>query len=523
MKRFLSIIIALILVLSLFAVSAVAFADETTATEPGQSEAGGEGQGEGEGDEEVVEPREVEFNASKFKTEVYDKYSFEIEMSKSFMLDLDWIYDVNLVREIFKGINYSIWPKQAENLDEKPKHKLTYEQFGEQASTNATVPEEKEYSETEHVKLANAPRAASDYKFAGWKLTYDNQPDWTKFDGDPSEENVKLYNAGAEIAMPEADVTVTAVWVGKDDDLPKQTPDDVLYVLYCSPTSDPRDDMKDWKECQVTSTFNVTTEGWWLFRFAVVDGAKFSAEKNYSYDYADVLATTYDNVLIKLEKGETVERSEILNITCWCIDTTRPEIDLSETMKTRQKDGLTVGTTYSISTSLSTEDCSSLTTTYIVYKMVDGKWTQIYDSQTREVAEGYEENISTSGVITPLESDVTGKDVYKIVYTVVDSWGNVGVHKVGEGDDKVEYDYVELLLKVNKAPNAPAKSAIEAWKIVLYVIAGLSAVGIVVLIFIKPKQKEAVDARYNANAADENASENVSEVNAEQPNEDENK
>ena len=521
MKRFLSIIIALILVLSLFAVNIVAFADDNTATEPGQSEGNGEGQGEGEGEggeQEEVKHVDVTFNDTLFKEKVFDKYSFEIEMSKNFMLDLDWIYNAELVRSIFEGINYYAWPKQDENLDEKASHKLTYD-IGEHAAENAEAPEEKEYKETEHVKLANAPKAASDYKFVGWKIEYEGQPEWRQYDGDKEQGKVKLYNAGAEIAMPEADVKVTAVWAEKDAEVDAITPDDVLYVLYCSPTSDPRDDMKDWSACAVTSTFSVTTEGWWLFRFAVVDGAKVNAEKNYTYDYADVLATTYDNVLLKLENGETVERSEILNIACWCVDTTRPEIDLSETMKTRQNDGLTVGTTYSISTSLSTEDCSSLTTTYIVYKMVDGKWTQIYDSKTREVAEGYEDNISTSGVITPLESDVTGKDVYKIVYTVVDSWGNVGVHKVGEGDNEVEYDYVELLLKVNKAATAPAKDAIEAWKIVLYVIAGLSAIGIVVLIFIKPKQKEAVDARYNANANDENAD----GANAEQPNEDENK
>ena len=47
-----------------------------------------------------------------------------------------------------------------------------------------------------------------------------------------------------------------------------------------------------------------------------------------------------------------------------------------------------------------------------------------------------------------------------------------------------------------KGRESCANSKAEAWKIVLYVIAGLSALGIIVLLCIKPKEQKA-DARYN--------------------------
>ena len=209
------------------------------------------------------------------------------------------------------------------------------------------------------------------------------------------------------------------------------------------------------------------------------------------------------------------EASAPKDLTLWSYsrDTTAPTANLSDSLKNKQEEGLTVGVNYTVSTSLTIEDCSSTTTTYVVYKQVgsdnggdsDG-WLQIYDSATREVAEGYENNISTGGVITPLESDVTGEYVYKIVYTVKDAYN---FESVTDADKPAAFKPT-LLLKVKPA-EAEEKSPVDVWKIILYVIAGLSAVGIVVLLFVKPKQATD-DGRYNASAANNSDNSDSSDV-----------
>ena len=73
MKKFLSIFIALLLIVSLFATTAVAFAEEVTTPSEGEStttpETPDEGDGEGEGEPEEPEvPREpVTVNAEKLE------------------------------------------------------------------------------------------------------------------------------------------------------------------------------------------------------------------------------------------------------------------------------------------------------------------------------------------------------------------------------------------------------------------------------------------------------------------------
>lgn len=498
MKKVLSLIIALILVFSMFAVSVMAFAEETDTTPP--TEAGGE-QGEGEGEEEApkYEHPEVIFHEDVFFEKVFKSHPFTIEMSKNFMLDLDWLKDEELVKSIFEGINYSVLPD--EDLEGKEtEYTLSYNK-GEHAASNVTVAGNKQYKETQHVTLAKAISAEDGYKFAGWKLTIGEQ------------EQDKLYQPEEVISMPASDVTVTAQWVSEDEELEEVIHNDKIYVLYCSPSSDPRDEMKDWSVCAVSSTFSLTTAGYWLFRFAVVDG-NAAAESGYSFNYDDVLATTYDNVQKAIDdENPEVDPDKLPNYTLWSysVDTTNPTAKLSDTMNNKVRDGLTVGTSYSISTSLTIEDCSSTTVTYVVYKKVgnvegavDG-WIQIYDSKTREVVEGYEDCISTSGSITPLEEDVSEDAVYRIVYSVVDSFG---LYAVEEGTDSTEefHPTMELFVKAKAKTNEEKK--IEAWKIVLYVIAGLSAAGIVVLLCIKPKQEVVGDTRVgNAANADENNSE----------------
>ena len=501
MKRFLSILIAFALLISLFTVAAVAFAEEPSGGEPSPA---------------PETEREVGFDFAKFKGYVMDRMDdegeadgqdFYLEMSRSFMFANKWWNDANKVHEIFPGINYT--RLSAEDTTDKAKHKVTYVIDGSAEGERAPTVDENGYAETAHYKLGSAPKAAEGKFFNGWLVSYDGQPDWS-----------------TDIHYNAADVTVTATWVDSEDDVSLRPADDVIYLLYVSSSGSTTQDMKDWSRCLVTSTFSLTSSGPWSFRFAVVDGEK-AGESGYSFDEKDMLATSFDaaqKVIDDANAASTAVNNDDVDavdgtMTFRTKDTTAPQVDLSSTQKTKVTDGLTVGTTYSISTSLDITDASGTTVTYLVYKKVaDGTegatdgWLQIYDSNTRKVTEGYETSsdgtnakgcISTSGVITPIDEDVTGENVYKIVYSVKDTYGNKGVKVTAAGETaSTEEFHPEMLLKVNAAPvNGETATSIEAWKIVLYVIAGLSAVGIIVLLCVNPKPQTA-DARYNANAAD---------------------
>ena len=501
MKKILSLIIALILVFSMCAVTTVAFAEGK--------------------EDEITHSHTVTFRAENtdgvdgFKELVFDKHPATIEMNKSFMLDgtitvgdkeVVWYKDYDIVHQIFVGIRY-IELKDEDFDKDDPTYNLTY------ATSEDAKPET--HHATEHVTLAKAPKAEENETFAGWKV---------EFEGMADEYSQYIFPAGYVFNMPATSVTVTPVWEveksdgeGEEDTpatpIPELFYSDVIYVLYTS--SEPREDSKNWDKCDVSKTFSVTSIGWWSFRFAVMDGANL-AEKDHTLDWdADVLATTYDNVLTAKEGGATTQELLAINytLTSFSGDITHPVISLSSSMESKQDTGLTAGTSYTISTSLDINDAGSSTTvTYQVYKKVGSKvegadsdgWILIYNSKTKEVTEGYESFISTSGVITPSKDDISDSPVYKIVYSVVDAYGFFGVEKaeLEEGKEYVEY-HPEMLLAVHKAASGnPGNKAVAAWKIVLYVIAGLSAVGIVVLLCIKPKQAQPVDTRVGADGAD---------------------
>ena len=545
MKRFLSLFIALILVFSMFAVTTVAFAANADDNTDGKSES------------------RVSVNWTEFENYVFNDYIKTIEMSKEFMFDgkvtvgegdqaeeVVWYENSEILHKIFKGINYielkdekGVLGKDDEGYEDAQKFsviydlKLTEVEEPDSNEETANVAEDDDdtendvakYQVTEHVKLDKAPTQKG-FKFAGWKISFDDLDEETT----PNEYLKYIFPAGFEFNMPKSNVTVTAVWkqdAVKDDDttddssateaedeveIPDLYANDIVYVL-CT-TGDPRKDMKDWEKYKVSEEkFSVrSNENEWNFRFAVADGIRTN-EEDYEFDWdADILATTFDNIQQYLDKNdeEGALNQKDYTLRCTAIDTTAPEIKLSKTMKNKMEDGLTSGVSYTISTALDINDASDTTTTYKVYKKVgtsatgadkDG-WVLIYDSSktTDKVTEGYEDYISSSGVITPVAKDITGDYIYKIVYSVVDKEGNVGVHVDSDYSDSELPENPTLLLKVN-APVVQPKTpnAIEAWKIVLYVVAGLSAVGIVVLLCIKPKKAEAVDGRYNASAKDE--------------------
>ena len=544
MKRFLSLFIALILVFSMFTVTAVAFAEPDT-------EQGGSGGSE-------ATSKRVKFDEENFKKYIYVNRPFDIEMSETFMFDGKitykdgdetktvecWYKDYDIIHNIFPGINYivledeDIIAKDDEKFETATKYNLTYDynldgkelEEDKDGKTPETPknPEAEQYQATEYVTLAKAPSVkVKDHTFAGWKI---------EFDGMVAEFKNYIFAAGFKFNMPQVHVTVTAVWKeipkadDKEDDdseakataenesttIPEVYANDIIYVLY---TTAPANKTKDWDRCKITDTFSITTRALWAFRFAVADGIK-SSEDGHSFDWDnDILATTFDNVQEEIDKREKSGQdfddefeAKLLEIDFTLFfqadDTTHPEVELSESMKTKMNDGLTVDTSYTIPTSLDTKDPSSKTVTYKVYKKVgtavEGAdpegWILIYDSKTSKVTEGYEDYISTSGsvAITPREEDVTGDYIYMIVYSVVDDNGYFGVQK--DAKELEEY-HPTMKLKVYQKVVEPGKrNPVDAWKIVLYVIAGLAAVGIVVLLCIKPKQGTATDSRYSASA-----------------------
>ena len=250
---------------------------------------------------------------------------------------------------------------------------------------------------------------------------------------------------------------------------------DQIYVEYCRP-SESSQGKDTWDHStKITDGISISTSGWWKFRLVVKDG------------------TDTSKVLCK--SAAFVRYAE---------DTTNPVVELSSDMIKKHEEGLTSGVTYTVSTSLSYPDdsnSSSKTVTYVIQKKVNGDWVTIYDSVSREVTKGYESFVSTSGVITPADEDIRADKtaVYKVVYTVTDSYG---YHGVADAESKVEHKpELELFVKAPES-NGNKVSAVDVWKIILYVIAGLSAVGIVVLLCVKPKQKTEQPARAETKAND---------------------
>ena len=542
MKRFLSIFIALILVLSLFSVTVVAFAD-------------GNVDGDNPGETEV---KRVTFETEPFNKYVFEERGFHIEMDGEFMLDgkvtlkgdsdkddreVVWYKNSEILHEIFPGIRYIelkdevgvVKPDADGKFDESVKlYTLEYVYNLPKSETDSEDNETEEkkefkYQATEHVTLAKAPEIKSKaYKFQGWKIEFPGSDEIAEF-----KQTDYFFAEDFVFNMPELKdgekVTVTAQWKElvpveseKDGDEAADSEvkyedvaidfyaNDKIYVLYCGPNDEPRDEMKNWKYCDVTSHFPLTTEGWWGFRFAVVDGVK-SDGSNFKFE-DDVLVTSYQNVLDTIERGETDEdKIKEIDYTLWgqTDDTTHPVVELSNTLKDQVETGLTAGKSYTVSTSLDIKDASSTTVTFEIWKKVSGEWVLIYDGNKEKsderITEGYEDFVTVSGStvrINPVAADITGEDVYKIVYFVVDAKGWYGVKSLDEIDK--EYN-PEMLLRVYAAEKTPEQQKVEAWKIVLYVVAGLAAVGIVVLLFIKPKQTvKADDPRINA-GADANA------------------
>lgn len=289
----------------------------------------------------------------------------------------------------------------------------------------------------------------------------------------------------------EADDLFTGMTRTFDADGKLKSSADRIYLQYFKPNAYPGD-FSNANHVEPGKEVDVNSVGVWAFRLVVVRPTKV--------EEADATEgeTKEDKYEYKLEESAIVAKSALITVNTQDVDSPVVTVNTTKFEELVSK-GITAGTRYSITTSTSlftfTDDgknsdnsYSYVTVNYVIEKKIDGNWTKIYDTTAdTKVVDGYSDIVSSSGILATNDDVSANKDdvKYRVIYTFVDKYGHEGVDK--EGQKSV----VTLNLYVNaKASDADATKSVDVWKIVLYVIAGLSAVGIVVLLCIKPKQPE---------------------------------
>ncbi len=291
----------------------------------------------------------------------------------------------------------------------------------------------------------------------------------------------------------EADITALfggANFVSADGKLKEES--DKVEIQYFKPGSD-RGEVAEDKDkkagyAAAEETIDVNSVGWWSFRFVVVrphatveNAGETNEKTTYSVDYTK----------------DIVAKSDLVSLYAQDVD--NPIITLNQTRyDDYTKKGITVGTRYSVPTTLlftMTDDgkgtsSSYISVYYVIEKLIDGNWTAIYDSSkdTKVLDDKYSDFVSASGILAG-NDDVSSnsKDYkYRVKYSFKDQYGYTGVDKDGNAPEFV----LNLYVNAKKATEEEQDTA-KVWQIVLYVIAGLAAVGIVVLLCIKPKQEDA--------------------------------
>ena len=388
---------------------------------------------------------------------------------KDFQFNYAWLLNESLVETIFPGISYTLrfgdWTAE---IGDDGLMNITWTLHGGTEYTAKLKKETKEESEPEGA--AEGETTAADF-VGTWKSE------------DLAGKSVELVFTSTHVTVERNNRSLGRVTYTVEDGAAKFTTgdsakpyavadeSDKILVQYATPTIDYKD-FASWNTVEIGTDINVigTTSstsrlGWWVFRFVVRDS---------------------NGTVLTNDQGEEI-RSERIDI--YFSDTSEPEYrdndGLTSDMISSRDNGLTVGSTYTIKTNLRYIDNGTVTVNYTVYKLntKTNKWVPIL-VKGEEVAEGYEDCITAAGVITPKESDILkgNKPIYRIVYTLTD-------------DQLYTSAPTTLELFVKAAEEETTISGTEVWKIILYVIAGLSAVGIVVVLCIKPKQPQTEDAR----------------------------
>ena len=245
------------------------------------------------------------------------------------------------------------------------------------------------------------------------------------------------------------DATKAEVFVG-------WTPKDTIYLQYCEPNDDPKD---EWEEVKFDATIDADSVGYWQFRFSVKDKDGNRANSNV--------------------------------YTFYLSDTTAPTVKLTTTQEKYQANGITVGFKYNVVNPTVTDD-SSTTKTYVVQKKVAEEWVTIYDSATKTVTEGYELYVTTGGAITPLENEVTGTTafIYRVVYYVEDAFGNetLAVDSNGDGENDCAIVLNLPTIEPVDADGEPIANKNQVWIIVFASIAVASLIAIAVIMIVDRKK-----------------------------------
>ena len=258
--------------------------------------------------------------------------------------------------------------------------------------------------------------------------------------------------ASKDLALPtewlkDAGILKEATTVKADDATANDSELLKVKVLYCNPNSYFHSSDK-WDESD--NDVSATTYGVWHFRYVIVDMAGNESVQS------DAITRTI------VHPG------------------TNPEIELTATQLKVQTTGIKAGSTYTIPTPTVTAVGTSATYTYQITKLVGNDYVVIYDSETGDITEGYEDFVTTAGSLVSGKNEVAGKDaegkvtyLYKVVYNAKDSYGYTS----------------SLTLNVLTTQPDAEMSAFDVWETVLIVVASVAAVGIVVLLFVKPKEK----------------------------------
>lgn len=290
-------------------------------------------------------------------------------------------------------------------------------------------------------------------------------------------DDTALFADGKFVGWLTSSADVKAVFEGivfafsGEDDYDTNKTNDTVRLEYC--TGDPKyednweDDVSDLKVGKNGTSYDgFKLSGWVAFR--------------YSASYKPTSDATEDT---------TVYTD---NFVVYIADKTAPVVEMGTSLVDKVASGLTVGSAYTVSTSSSSVkvvDTSTTTVTYVINKRINGEYVQVYSS-VDGLSEDYEGKDIASGTITPTADDVLTEATYQIVYTVTDAVGYSNT--------------LTASFKVNaKATDVEEKEKVDVLKIVLYIVAGLSAVGIVVLLVIKPKQQAPARVVYTETPAND--------------------
>lgn len=413
--------------------------------------------------EKVFTRHEITYSSNEFSAlDEVKKVEKAQGAREDFQFNYAWLADEEKVEKVFGGISYVLkygnWTASIEN------DKL-----------NLAWSNKSELNVTKNATLEKKDTSDSDNKFVGtWEGTLCGKSISLEFS---TTKKVAVKRAGLSLGSVdytiEDDGSVKFTTGTETQNFAVADGSDKVYVQYATPTIDYKD-FANWNTVEIGTDINIigTTSstsriGWWLFRFVVKDSAG----------------------TVLTDNSGTEVRSDRIDIRFY--DNTPPAYrdnnGLTSDMISMRDNGLTVDETYTIKYNLRYIDNGTVEANYKVYK-----WdTKTNDWTTEpilvkggEVAEGYEDSITAAGVITPHKEDVLPdkKPVYKIVYSLKDDQG-------------YESDTTTLELFVKEAEEQAPVSSTDVWKIILYVIAGLAAVGIIVVLFIKPKKPETEDVR----------------------------